>query len=246
MRINRVGVTAVPWAFNFAPKTDSEDSHPTIGSMDMFVELAADQKGTHMSRFMQLLRDHDQILNYAVLRQFFEKIKQHLNATQAYGTVRFPFFVERTAPETGQKGRVQIQVILELAAGNDNALVTTVQGPATSLCPCSKEISAYGAHNQRCELSATIKFSENCEVGIDELFGMIESAASCKVFPVLKRADEKSVTETAYDNPKFVEDIVRDMASILGEDPRIAWFRCSSENFESIHQHNAFAEIESS
>lgn len=212
----------------------------------MFVALQADQKGTHMSRFVQVLAENERLLSYANLVTLFDNVKERLSASQVYGALRFPFFVERFAPITGEPGQLQLQVLIETAVGDEYSLRTTVSGPATSLCPCSKEISNYGAHNQRCELTVSALFAPECEVGVDELFAMVDTAASCSVFPTLKRADEKSVTEAAYDNPKFVEDTVRDMAVRLQADSRIAWFRCSSENFESIHQHNAFAQIESS
>lgn len=247
LRINKVGVSKVPWAFRFAPTSDElDDAQPTVGSLDMFVELPADKKGTHMSRFVQVLAENDQLLCYSKLSSLFENVKERLSASQVFGTLRFPFFVERSAPVTGQPGQIQLQVEIEIAVGEENAMTTTVAGPATSLCPCSKEISDYGAHNQRCELTASVKFAPGQEVGVDELFASLENAASCSVYPTLKREDEKSVTEAAYDNPKFVEDTVRDMATRLHSDSRIAWFRCASENFESIHQHNAYAEIDSS
>lgn len=245
--INKVGVTNVPWPFRFAPTSVADaKAQPTIGSADMFVALPADKKGTHMSRFAQLIAENDSDLSYRGLVEFFGKVLERLDATQVYGAVRFPFFVDCAAPITGQPGQLQLKVRIDVNAGETNDLKVTVAGPATSLCPCSKEISARGAHNQRCELTASVTFQPDCEVGVDELFAMMERAASCPVYPTLKRADEKSVTESAYDNPKFVEDIVRDMAVILRDDSRIAWFRCASENFESIHQHNAFAEIDSS
>ncbi|MEM7476527.1 MAG: GTP cyclohydrolase FolE2 [Planctomycetota bacterium] len=245
LKIDKVGVTQVPWPFRFSPTSKATElAQSTVGSVDMFVTLPADKKGTHMSRFVQLLRDCDQTFHYENLIIFFRQLQERLGASQVSGTLRFPFFMERSAPVTGELGKLQIQVAIDIELGEKSTLRTTIKGPATSLCPCSKEISAYGAHNQRCELSASVVFEEGCEVGVDELFEMIEKAASCSVYPTLKRTDEKSVTEAAYDNPKFVEDIVRDMAVILKEDSRIAWFRCGSENFESIHQHNAFAQIE--
>ena len=244
--IDKVGVTNVPWAFHFAPTSDSTAAaQPTIGSADMFVELPADKKGTHMSRFAQLIAENQSVLSYRGFVDFFGSVLERLGATQVYGTVRFPFFFKCAAPVTGQPGQLQLKVQIDVSAGETNEVAVTIAGPATSLCPCSKEISARGAHNQRCELTASVTFQPDCEVGVDELFAMMERAASCSVYPTLKRSDEKSVTEAAYDNPKFVEDIVRDMAVILRNDSRIGSFRCASENFESIHQHNAFAEINS-
>ncbi len=246
LRINKVGVTKVPWAFSFAPTSDAVDqAQPTVGSLDMFVTLPADKKGTHMSRFVELLASSDRLFSYDRLAVLFDQVKERLSASQVFGAIRFPFFIDRSAPVTGRPGQLQLQVLIEICAGQQRSLTTTVSGPATSLCPCSKEISDYGAHNQRCELTVSVMFNAGCEVGVDELFSMVDTAASCSVFPTLKRADEKSVTEAAYNNPKFVEDTVRDMAVRLQADSRLSWFRCSSENYESIHQHNAYAEFES-
>ena len=246
LSIHKVGVSEVLWSFRFAPtSSDLESAQPTVGSFDLFVALAADKKGTHMSRFVQVLAEHDRLLSYAKLVDLFAGIKERLEASQVYGTLRFPFFVDRRAPVTGESGQIQLQVVSDVALGEETQMLVAVSGPATSLCPCSKEISDYGAHNQRCELWAEVEFKQGCEVGIDELFASLEESASCQVYPTLKRADEKSVTEAAYDNPKFVEDTVRDLATRLQADARIAQFRCSAKNFESIHQHNAFAEIDS-
>lgn len=246
LRIKKVGVTEVPWGFSFAPtSSDLGQAQPTIGSLDLFVALPAEKKGTHMSRFVQVLAESERVLSYSKLVELFEKIKVRLAASQVFGTLRFPFLVDRKAPVTGELAQIQLQVSIDVALKVDCEMLVAVSGPATSLCPCSKEISAYGAHNQRCELRAEIKFDSGCEIGIDELFAMLEESASCSVYPILKRADEKAVTEAAYDNPKFVEDTVRDLATRLRADLRIAEFRCSAKNFESIHQHNAYAEIDS-
>jgi len=245
LRIDKVGVSNVPWPFAFSATSTDKTAQSTVGSIDMFVELPADKKGTHMSRFVQMIRNCDDALSYSSLKKLFTEMLTRLSATQVYGQLRFPFFIDRAAPVTGERGKLRIDVTLDFAVGEKESLTTTVRGPATSLCPCSKEISAYGAHNQRCELTASVQFASGYEIGVDELFGIVDGAASCSVFATLKREDEKAVTEAAYDNPKFVEDIVRDMAVALRSDDRIAWFRCESENFESIHQHNAYAQIES-
>ena len=166
-------------------------------------------------------------------------------ADDAYLKVDFPWFIEKTAPVSESKGKIDSDVQIEIARGTSNHCTVTIKVPATSLCPCSKLISEFGAHNQRCELTVSVRFAEGESVSLEELFKIAEDSASAQVYSVIKRDDEKRVTEEAYENPKFVEDTVRELADSLQRDPRIRWYRCSSENFESIHNHNAFAQIES-
>ena len=242
--IQKVGVTSVQFPVQFA---SSPAAHPqsTVATFDLFVSLPENVRGTHMSRFLQAIGESVEPLNYASLMAFCQRLEQRLHAPSASLRVRFPYFVERAAPVSGQTAPLPLQVTIEIGSRPQQDLTLTVRGPATSLCPCSKEISDRGAHNQRCELSACVRFRPGMEISIEELFSMMEQAASTQVFPILKRPDEKWVTEQAFDHPKFVEDIVRDMAVALNADGRLAWYRCSSENFESIHQHNAYAEVES-
>lgn len=239
--INRVGVSDVSYPIRF--KSAGRPPQSTTAVFDMFVSLSADRKGTHMSRFLQLLADWDTPFSNESLSVFCDSLCHKLESDNTYLRVRFPYFVDRAAPVTGETGKIRLDVTIDVESGSQNDLVTTLSGPATSLCPCSKEISERGAHNQRCELSVSTRLKPNAELSVEELFQMMEQSASTQVFPALKRPDEKWVTEDAFDNPKFVEDIVRDLALALESDDRIAWYRCSSENFESIHQHNAFAEI---
>lgn len=251
LSIDRVGVTSVPYPVTFRSSSSSstelqgtESLQGTVGSFDMFVSLPATVKGTHMSRFVQVLRDWDRPLDYDGLKELCSALRQRLGAETASITVRFPYFVDRSAPISSEPGKLRLDVELTATVGANEDLVLTVAGPAASLCPCSKEISDYGAHNQRCKLSASIRMRRGESLSIEELFQVMENAASTGVYPTIKRADEKHVTEQAYLNPKFVEDTVRDLALALKSDQRIAWFRCASENFESIHQHNAYAQIE--
>ena len=244
--ISKVGVTSIRWPIRFVSRSQrGTTEQSTTASFDMFVSLPANRKGTHMSRFLQLLSGWDSCFSIESLREFSKTICDKLDSDDAHVTLRFPFFVDRKAPVTGETGKIQLEVTIDVKSGSQNDLVMTVTGPATSLCPCSKEISARGAHNQRCNLAVSFRCKTQTEVSIEELYEMMEQSASTQVFPILKRSDEKWVTEAAYDNPKFVEDIVRDLALALSGDDRIAWYRCSSENYESIHQHNAFGEIES-
>jgi GTP cyclohydrolase I len=244
--IDQVGVSSVPYPIQFVSCSNSGESvQSTNGMFDMSVSLPASDRGTHMSRFVQLLRDWKQPLDYVGAVDLCGALRERMNAERGRVQVRFPVFVERLAPVTGESGMLRLDVELDATVDSCRKLVVTVAGPAMSLCPCSKEISNYGAHNQRCRLSASVRFrSEKSSISIDELFQKMEQAASCSVYATVKRSDEKRVTEAAYDNPKFVEDTVRDLALNLKADPRIVWFRCESENYESIHQHNAFARIE--
>lgn len=244
--INKVGVTDVSYPIRIASKLSSHaTAQPTLATFNMYVSLPASSKGTHMSRFLQLLRDWECPFDFASMRGFCESIRDRLGSTNAYLQIRFPYFVDRFAPVTGESGKVRLDVTIEVSQGDRDDLVMTVAGPATSLCPCSKEIATRGAHNQRCELTVSVRCKPSTEISIEELFEIMEQSASTSIFPILKRPDEKWVTEDAYDHPKFVEDIIRDLALALDADDRVGWYRCSSENFESIHQHNAFAQIES-
>lgn len=240
--IHRVGVTSVSYPIEVS---SGESIQPTVASFDMFVSLDAASRGTHMSRFMQALRDWKSAFHLRSFEEFAQSLRTRLESDSAEVRVRFPFFVDRSAPVTGETGKVLLEITIEALSGKNGDLKVSVSGPATSLCPCSKKVSDRGAHNQRCELTVSVRLSPQGELSLDELFQIMEQAASTQIFPVLKRSDEKWVTEDAFDHPKFVEDIVRDLARALAEDDRIAWYQCSSENFESIHQHNAYAQIES-
>jgi GTP cyclohydrolase FolE2 len=210
----------------------------------MTVSLPPDIKGTHMSRFLQVLSDHYEELGPGKLDPLVADLCTTLDADVAQVDMDFPWFISKAAPVTGEVGLIEYQVSIGIEAGPGDKVrrFLTVTAPATSLCPCSKEIANFGAHNQRCELRARIESTE--PIGIAELGRHLETAASCEVYAVLKRPDEKHVTETAYENPKFVEDIIRDLALDLESDDRIRYFRITSENFESIHGHNAWTEIE--
>ena len=239
--IDRVGVSDVRHP---ATIIDTDGTSQTIAAtFKMTVALPANVKGTHMSRFLEVLGTHHQQLGPGRMNVFMKELRSTLGAEHAQVELQFPWFVNKPAPITGGVGILEYQVRISIEIGPNDRIDETLEvtAPATSLCPCSKEISEYGAHNQRCELSARITSSE--PIGIAELGARIESAASCEVYPVLKRPDEKFVTEAAFENPKFVEDIIRDLALSMDEDSRIRSYRITSENFESIHGHNAWAEI---
>jgi GTP cyclohydrolase IB len=238
--IDKVGVKGVTYPIQLA--TPGGEPQHTVASIDMYVNLPHHQKGTHMSRFLEVLNTHARPLSPDCFMDVARAIKDRLEAESAHLTLTFTYFIEKRAPVTGAAGMMDYRVTFEATSNSHDDLVMRVAAPATSLCPCSKEISAYGAHNQRCEIEAAVRFDGT--MWIEDLVRHLESAASAPVYSVLKRPDEKFVTEEAYDNPKFVEDIIRDLAASLMGDDRVSWFAISSENFESIHNHNAYAEIE--
>jgi GTP cyclohydrolase I len=238
--IQRVGVKAICHPVQVQTSTSVQAS---VAYIDMYVGLPADQKGTHMSRFLEVLQEHDAPLDYASAQQLMHTMLHRLEADSGYIEMRFPFFVNKTAPVSGVKSLLDYQVTLKIEQKNDTFVLTqVVQVPVTSLCPCSKKISSYGAHNQRSHI--TIHAELRQAVAIEDLITIAESSASCQLWGLLKRPDEKYVTEYAYDNPKFVEDLVRDVALALTQDARIQAYIVESENFESIHNHSAYALIE--
>lgn len=237
--IDKVGVKNV--SFPLTLRTREGGTQTTIASVNMYVALPHHKKGTHMSRFLEVLNEYARPLSPDCFAAVARAIKERLEAAQAHLEIRFPYFIEKKAPVTGMPGLMDYQVTFSVDANSHTDLLMAVKAPATSLCPCSKEISAYGAHNQRCEIEANVRMKGT--VWIEDLAEMCERAASAPVYPVLKRPDEKFVTEQAFDHPKFVEDIVRDLALILDGDDRIEWYSINSENYESIHNHNAYAQI---
>ncbi|MCB9844623.1 MAG: GTP cyclohydrolase I FolE2 [Phycisphaeraceae bacterium] len=238
--IDRVGVKDVTYPIRL--RTPDGGHETTVATINMYVALPHTQKGTHMSRFLEVLNEHGcEPLTPDQIPQITRAICERLGAKEAHFEARFKYFVTKRAPVTGAPGLMDYDVTFECSSNGTDDFVMGVAAPATSLCPCSKEISEYGAHNQRCRIEARVRFDGS--LWIEDLVGMLESAASYPVFAVLKRPDEKHVTERAYENPKFVEDIVRDLALSLEDDPRITWYSINSENFESIHSHNAYAQL---
>jgi GTP cyclohydrolase I len=257
--IDRVGVKDVTYPIRL--KTPGGGEQTTVASVNLYVSLPHHQKGTHMSRFLEVLNEYAagedgaNALTPACFPKVAKAVCERLNAREAHVSAEFTYFIRKLAPVTKAPGLMDYRVRFESVgragavggAGVDGDrtaeedFVMTVAAPATSLCPCSKEISRYGAHNQRCRIEAQVRIRER--VWIEEVVAYLERAASTEVFAVLKRPDEKWVTERAYENPKFVEDIVRDLALLLDGDDRITWYSINSENFESIHNHNAYAQL---
>lgn len=247
--IDRVGVKDVVYPIRLA--TPDGGTQHAVATINMYVSLPHHQKGTHMSRFLEVLNMHVgehageaacAPLTPDKIPELTRAIKERLEAEEAHFEATFTYFISKPAPVTGMPGLMNYEVTFECMANGSDDLVMTVAAPATSLCPCSKEISAYGAHNQRCRIEAKIR-THGPMLWIECLVKLLEDAASVPVFAVLKRPDEKWVTEKAYENPKFVEDIVRDLAVALEADDRVAWYSINSENYESIHSHNAYAQI---
>lgn len=214
-----------------------------VATWSMYVHLAASQKGTHMSRFIELLGVEEVEVSAQGLHRLAADMMERLGSEQAYIELAFPYFIRKAAPVSGALSLLDYEVTLTATrcAGNSDVRLRVVV-PVTSLCPCSKTISRYGAHNQRSHVTVEIPGGEG--LWIEELVRLIEQESSCELYALLKRADEQWITERAYDNPKFVEDVVRDIAAKLDQDKRVSGYRVSCENFESIHNHSAYAVIE--
>lgn len=218
--------------------------HPTVATLAMTVGLGAEVKGTHMSRFIEILNAHNQEISVESFESMLREMVERLEAETGHVEMSFPYFINKTAPVSGVKSLMDYEVTFtgEILQGGRYRQTMKVVVPVTSLCPCSKKISERGAHNQRSHV--TISATTNEFLWIEELVAIAEKQASCELYGLLKRPDEKFVTERAYDNPKFVEDLVRDVAGALNADPRIDAYVVESENFESIHNHSAYALIE--
>ena len=240
--INRVGVKEILHPVRVKDRSGGEQH--TVANFNMYVYLPHNFKGTHMSRFLEILHSHEREISVDSFMDILRQMTERLESEAGHIEMKFPFFVNKTAPVSGVKSLLDYQASLigEVKRGGATDLWVKVVVPVTSLCPCSKKISAYGAHNQRSHV--TIKARIASHVWIEELIDFAEKEASCELFGILKRPDEKWVTERAYDNPKFVEDMVRDVAVRLNNDERIREYVVESENFESIHNHSAYALIE--
>jgi len=217
----------------------------TIATINMYVDLPHEYKGTHMSRFVEMLHLLRSEVSLKKISIVLGQMKQHLNAASSEIEVTFPYFIEKKAPVSDAAGLLDYscRFIGSSDAHDKIDLISEVIVPISSVCPCSKEISDVGAHNQRGEVRLKTRFKKF--IWLEDMIEVVESAASCEVYSVLKRVDEKQVTERGFSNPKFVEDIVRDIADLLKKDDNITWFSVSAENFESIHNHSAFAQITS-
>ncbi|MDX1811452.1 MAG: GTP cyclohydrolase FolE2 [Gammaproteobacteria bacterium] len=239
--IDKVGIKDIRHPVRVRDRSGG-DQH-TIANFNMYVNLPHNFKGTHMSRFVEILNLHEREITVDSFKEMLFEMTEKLEAESGHIEMHFPYFVNKQAPISQVRSLMDYEVtfIGELHQKTPELTIKVVV-PVTSLCPCSKKISEYGAHNQRSHVTVAVKTKEF--VWIEELIDMIEEQASCELYGLLKRPDEKFVTERAYDNPKFVEDMVRDVAACLNSDERIVAYTVESENFESIHNHSAYAYIE--
>ncbi len=241
--IDKVGVRDIEYPITVMDRENKLQQ--TVAKVSMYVNLPREFKGTHMSRFVELLNEHCQDMSTRAIPNILRAMRKRLNAQTAHLKVEFPFFLLKKAPVSGAEGLMNYKCIAR-GEGTSRSVVQTfeVRVPVTALCPCSKAISDYGAHNQRGFVS--VRYQQREFIWFEEIIDLVEESGSCDVYSVLKREDEKFVTEKAYDNPRFVEDIAREVALKLQDHPRISWFSVAVENQESIHAHNAYAYIERS
>lgn len=238
--IQRVGIKDLRHPLVFVDRSGTPVN--SVASVSMTVHLPRECKGTHMSRFVELLNQHQEPLSIRAMQSLVETMNERLEARAGYIELTFPYFVRKQAPVSGVASLMDYSVTLTAAVNEKQAELTVkVVIPVTSLCPCSKEISDYGAHNQRSHV--TVEASVDAGMWIEDLIDLVEDQASSELYALLKRHDEKFVTEQAYDNPKFVEDVIRDVAAQLNAERRIKAYTLEVENFEAIHNHSAYAMI---
>jgi len=244
LAIQRVGVRGLRYPLRI--RTAAGDVQTSVATLSMDVSLPSEVKGTHMSRFVEILERDREALSLPGMRSMLSEMLLRLDSHAGRIEMRFPYFLRKRAPVSEVESLLDIdaEFVVSKAEGQDIEILLKVVVPVTSLCPCSKKISDYGAHNQRSHITISATLID--DVWIEELVRYAEEEASCEVFGLLKRPDEKWVTERAYENPKFVEDLVRDVALRLKADSRISHWVVESENFESIHNHSAYALIEGS
>jgi len=235
--INKAGVKSIKYPITVLDKKNK--TQHTIATINMYVDLPYHFKGTHMSRFVEILNHYRQGINVKNLPSILYEMKKKLNAKSAHIEVEFPYFIEKTAPVSKAKSLMEYTCKLWGSLNHELDICLGVEVPVTTLCPCSKEMCEKGAHNQRGIVSIEVRFKKF--FWIEDVIKIAEKSASSEVFSLLKRPDERYVTEKAYDNPMFVEDIVRNVAQKLEKDPNITWFSVESENIESIHNHSAYA-----
>lgn len=243
--IQRVGVRGVRHPMLIAGSNGQ--ALPTVADWELTVALPAEEKGTHMSRFVaQLEQYRRQPMTPALFCEMAETMLPLLNASQGDITAEFPYFIDKVAPVSGVSSLMDYQVkwMARATEGEATHFELTVVVPVTSLCPCSKAISEYGAHNQRSHVTVSVVLADPAALDLPDFIAQIEGQASCELWGLLKRGDEKYVTERAYDNPKFVEDLVRDVAMTIQNTQGVQSFRVQAENFESIHNHSAYAVVE--
>lgn len=241
--IDRVGVRGVRYPIEVRDKANRSQS--TVASVSLAVDLPKEYKGTHMSRFVEILHSHGPRLDVHSFSKIPREMLSRLHAGKAHVIFEFPYFRMKTAPVSKREGLMDYEVRVEIQAEQDGSIdyILTVMVPVTTLCPCSKAMSAYGAHNQRGIVTYSVRFADK-PIWIEDLIDLVEQCASCGLYSILKRPDEKWVTEHAYENPVFVEDLVRNVAAKTEAQKAFSWYKVEAENYESIHNHQAFAMIE--
>jgi GTP cyclohydrolase I len=239
--INKVGIKDIRHPIRIKERTGSEQH--TVANFSMYVHLPQDFKGTHMSRFVEILNNYERELTVESFKEMLTDMTARLESGEGHIQMTFPYFINKKAPVSGVQSLLDYEVtFIGERKDGESCMRIKVVVPVTSLCPCSKKISAYGAHNQRSHVTVSCKAKGF--IWIEEIIDIVEKEASCELYGLLKRPDEKYVTERAYDNPKFVEDMVRDIAVKFNADERIRAYTVESENFESIHNHSAYAMVE--
>ena len=241
LAIDKVGVKSIRHPMRIQERSGAVQH--TVASFNMYVHLPHHFKGTHMSRFIEILSAHEREITVESFQVMLREMVERLEAEEGHIEMSFPYFVDKAAPVSGVRSLMDYEVtFVGERRQNEERFTMRVVVPVTSLCPCSKKISERGAHNQRSHVTITARL--NGFVWIEEIIDLVEKQASSELYGLLKRPDEKFVTERAYDNPKFVEDMVRDVAAVLNLDERIEAYAVEAENFESIHNHSAYALIE--
>ena len=238
--IDKVGVKDIRYPIVVLDR--SKVRQQTVARINMYVDLPHHFKGTHMSRFIEILNQHHGEVSVEGVDQIVRAMKEHLEASCAHLELEFPYFIEKAAPVSGARSLMEYQCRMTASLGDEYDFILGVTVPLTTLCPCSREISAHGAHNQRSAVKVEIRYREH--IWLEELIEWVENCGSAPVFALLKREDEKALTEQAYAKPMFVEDVVRAVTEALSAVPAITWFRVECENFESIHNHSAYALVE--
>ena len=239
--IKKVGVKGIKYPLTVLDR--AHGSQQVNATINMYVNLPHHFKGTHMSRFVEILNEHRGEVSIKTLQTILEKVRAKLRAASAHMEIEFPYFIEKTAPVSGAKSLMEYHCRFSgKNGGGKTDIQVGVVVPVTTVCPCSKEISSAGAHNQRSLVSVNVRFKRF--FWIEDLIRTVENSASGEVYSLLKRVDEKYVTEKGYANPMFVEDVVRSVASNLNNIDNITWFSVEAENYESIHNHSAYAYVE--
>lgn len=242
LRIDKVGVRGLRFPVQVRDKS-SDTLQSTVATLGLFVDLPKEFKGTHMSRFVEVLNAHGSVIHVESIPEILREMQKRLHAQNAHLEMEFPFFLVKRAPVSGKPGVLDYTIRFDAGLiGKEYDFTLTVKCNVTTLCPCSKAISKYGAHNQRGEVTVQVQTRE--VFWIEDLIALIEASGSSEMYSLLKREDEKAVTERAYENPVFVEDLVRNVALRLNQRRDVQWYKVEAENYESIHNHNAYACIE--